>query len=139
MIGDFPFEIDISGFYRDEVFFKKVVIKEDEVSTVNNNNNIIWNGFDIIEKEKTTNKTNKIVQEIIDQSMENRVLSIYTAFLALEPGMNPDSLKGEENDEDVNTDVVYSRNKQINITSYPNPFSDYTTIDLSSLSSSEIK
>ncbi len=139
MTGDFPFEIEITGFYRDDPFFKKIVIEEDEVSIVSNNNNVVWNGFDIIDKEKTSNKTNKLIQEIIDQSMDNRVLSQYTAFLALEPGMDIDSLKGEEDDEDVNTDVVYNRNKQINITTYPNPFSEFTTLDLRSLSLSELK
>jgi len=47
-----------------------------------------WEG--ILKSLESQNKTNDIVAEIINISMNNRILSLYTAFLALEPNFIPD-------------------------------------------------
>lgn len=55
-----------------------------------------WAGCYIEAMEQNWNWDNEHIQDIIQMSLDNRVLSMYTAFLALEPGMpyqpeNPDN------------------------------------------------
>lgn len=55
-----------------------------------------WAGCYIEAMEQNWNWDNEHIREIIQMSLDNRVLSMYTAFLALEPGMpyqpeNPDN------------------------------------------------
>lgn len=78
---------------------------------------------------------NREIKELIDLSMEERVLCKYTAFLALEPWMK-DSIFGEPEEEgEINTDI--NNNSQntalIEISSYPNPASLSCNIKISYL------
>ncbi|MBL7778877.1 MAG: T9SS type A sorting domain-containing protein [Chitinophagales bacterium] len=70
--------------------------------------------------------TNSQKQEVRDTSRAYRVLSRYTAFLALEPS---DTVSGcdtciDENSTGNNTTALYDFNAEQSIQVYPNPFSD---------------
>lgn len=94
----------------------------------------IWAGTYISELEKGA-QTNSQRKEIVDTSMANRVLSLYTAFLALEPN---DTLAACENCEDdsgnngnVSTPVVSVDSSTVELLASPNPFSASVTISIS--------
>jgi hypothetical protein len=72
--------------------------------------------------------TNQTISQIIYQSMKYRVLSDYTAFLALEPAIGP--LPSEETTgggTDINENNV---TKDIEVSIYPNPFVNSTLISI---------
>ena len=81
--GDFPFEIEASGVINETFFGENISIPVSDVAEGNNIDAIIWAGNHIhqLEKEPYSNETNS---EIVEWSLANRVLSFFTAFLALE-------------------------------------------------------
>ena len=77
------------------------------------------------------------IRWIIEESMDNRILTPYTAFLALEPGMKIEDFLDpgtDPNDLDGNPwtsgidDEQLSEDVQLNLIIYPNPFQDQTSI-----------
>lgn len=127
-IGEFPFEINLSGIYNDEAFSVKKTINEQEAKSADSAVSKCWSGrfIGVLEKQSGNTET---IHEIIKHSMEHRILSKYTAFLALEPGMEVDFDEEQEDDEflidieDVDIEVEH-----INLKAYPNPFVDKLTI-----------
>lgn len=81
--GSFPFEIEASGVINESFFGENIRIPASDVATGNKIDAIIWAGNHIhqLEKEPYSNETNS---EIVEWSLANRVLSFFTAFLALE-------------------------------------------------------
>jgi len=83
--GDFPYEIELSGVINEQFFGENLSIpKSDAIASSDADiDEVIWAGNYIQSLEKET-RTNATVNEIIKWSLEHRVLSFYTAFLALE-------------------------------------------------------
>ncbi|MFC2136886.1 T9SS type A sorting domain-containing protein [Bacteroidota bacterium] len=85
--GSFPFEVEISALTTNGVFYST---KSYRITSVNINDRAleqIWGGNYLNELEHSDyNYTT--TQEIINTSIHYHVLSCYTAFLALEPGMS---------------------------------------------------
>ncbi len=81
--GTFPFEIEASGVVNETFFGENISIPASDVAEGNTIDAIIWAGNHIkqLEKEPYSNETNS---EIVEWSLANRVLSFFTAFLALE-------------------------------------------------------
>ncbi len=81
--GTFPFEIEASGVINEIFFGENISIPASDVAIGNEIDAIIWAGNHIhqLEKEPYSNETNS---EIVEWSLANRVLSFFTAFLALE-------------------------------------------------------
>ncbi len=81
--GTFPFEIEASGVINETFFGENISIPVSNVAIGNKIDAIIWAGNHIhqLEKEPYSNETNS---EIVEWSLANRVLSFFTAFLALE-------------------------------------------------------
>ena len=128
--GSFPFNIEVSGMYEETAFSNEYKIEESVVSEVDSLSEEIWVGNYIHDLESQI-QTNDVINEIIDYSINERVLSIYSAFLCLEPSrggdicydcMDESSLVGiqELNSESVNDSLV----------AYPNPFNSTTKIKL---------
>lgn len=94
----------------------------------------MWAGNFINALERESNYY-QYSREIADTSLANRVLSLYTAFLALEPN---DTLAACENCEDESggggngaTAVVDPDSSSIVLSASPNPFSNSVTITIS--------
>ncbi|MBN1407372.1 MAG: T9SS type A sorting domain-containing protein [Calditrichaceae bacterium] len=128
--GSFPFNIEVSGMYEETVFSNEYKIEESAVSEVDSLSEEIWVGNYIHDLESQV-QTNDVINEIIDYSIKERILSIYSAFLCLEPSrggeicydcMDESSLVGiqESNIESVNDSLI----------AYPNPFNSTTKIKL---------
>jgi len=81
--GDFPFQIEASGVVNGDFFGGKLEMPLSAVEEGTAIHRTIWAGNYIQELEQE-NRTNSVVKEIIEWSLANRVLSFFTAFLALE-------------------------------------------------------
>jgi hypothetical protein len=120
--GEFPMEVDISGFIGKIPFGTSISINDDDFVNENYNNPQIWTACKIKQLEGIHPQSNEVVTDIVDLSFDERVLSLYTAFLALEPSMT------DPNDDDPNTDVEDDQYLAFDITTSPNPFVEKTTI-----------
>lgn len=117
--------------YQGQPFSYAMEVPEDDVYDADALNRTIWSGAYIqsLEKEPVSNA---LINEIIDVSMDERVLSLYTAFLALEPSdtvstcwncLDESKLVGTEPGAELPTDTLA-------IEAYPNPFQDQVTIEV---------
>lgn len=139
--GTFPFEINFSGEYNKEIFSKKIEITDTQAE----NDSIvqkIWAGAFIKNMEKNYS-TNDIVGEIIQESIKNRILSLYTSFLCLEDTSRwcltclPDPSKN--NDLIFTTDANDFGKISDTISVYPNPFRDNVSIEIQLTESSDLQ
>lgn len=129
--GTFPMAIEVSGVYQDEIFSRKFEVHEQEISQVDSIASEIWTGRYIQSLEEQP-QTNDIVNEIVKTSITERILSLYTAFLCLEPARGGQVcydcmdesgvIAGVEMTEDVENDSL--------IQAYPNPFNSRTVIKI---------
>jgi hypothetical protein len=134
-VGGDDFTFRMTYLMDFEPHFKEIVVPKADIV---NNLKIpqIWIGNHLKYLEKEPNPNNKLISDIIDISMSHRVLSRYTAFLALEPWMR-DSIFGgdDENQEDHATDVVDEielMDAEFSISVNPNPARESARITLSS-------
>jgi Ca-activated chloride channel family protein len=132
--GGFPFVIEASGVFNGQAFSRRLEIASNEVHVADSLAEEIWTGNHIAGLEAQT-QSNEVVRQIIETSVAERVLSRYTAFLALEPS---DTVKAcvdckdesrlvpptaiAEREQDVLADSV--------LQAYPNPFNLATKLSL---------
>lgn len=116
--GTFPFVIEFSGLYGNKPFTKTIQIEEQESIQGDSNINKIWTGQYIKELEKS-NQTNTVVNNIIYNSIKDRVLSLYTSFLCLE---NKIYYCDNCIDETKLVKVITPAENSLSLKLYPNPF-----------------
>jgi hypothetical protein len=129
--GQFPFHIQISGEYEGEtIFYQRDVSQADAVlgdSCIKS----IWTGKRI-DQLKTQPRINSVISEMIDMSLKNRVLSEYTAFLALEPSDTVHASKNLYDEsalvsvEEIERDSLIT---DLNMNAFPNPFNTTTNLE----------
>jgi hypothetical protein len=130
--GSFPLVIEVAGNYRDTLFSRRITITSTEAIDADTVASQVWAGqyLTSLESQYTSND---IVRQIIDLSLKERVLSKYTAFLALEPN---DTLMAclTCKDETKNTAVELIDSKETPSDSllqvFPNPFNSQTTVQV---------
>lgn len=132
--GEFPFVIEASGFYRGTPFSRVLNLAENETAAADTLAEEIWIGNHIASLEAQPSPSNEMIREIIDTSVRERVLSRYTAFLALEPN---DTVKVCLDCKDETVLVpptsVFAREEtpaDSVLQAYPNPFNAATTLRL---------
>ncbi len=146
--GSFPFELEVYGTLNDSLFFMdyELVPKISESNSLQKN----WTANLIMDLEASS-YNNRAISKIVDLSIENRILSTYTSFLALEPWMNLDSLLANGNDPDgncidclvrggdpfvdapegpVSVSLEEELGKKDLLTVYPNPFEEKVNVDI---------
>lgn len=140
--GEMPFSIELAGSYNGQLF-----IEEAEVDNAINGNASLrqsWIGQWINEQEFLQSGVNSGINNIINVSMEERVLSRYTAFLALEPSQGGEVCQTCDNPENGGSGVdggdggdccvTAVDEPDVNgistLTASPNPFREQTTIQL---------
>jgi len=130
--GTFPLVIETSGIYENDAFSKQFKINDEDITQIDSLSREIWIGNYIQSLESQT-QTNDIISEIVYYSIEERILSIYSAFLCLEPSrggevcydcMDETQLVGIE-------DFIETTNEDSLFQAYPNPFNSQTTIRIS--------
>ncbi|MBU2493557.1 MAG: T9SS type A sorting domain-containing protein [Bacteroidetes bacterium] len=129
--GGFPFLVEASGIYDSQAFSLSVNVNNNDFYAGDSTVNQLWAGNHIRNLEMT-GSGNDGISEIISYSMQERVLSLYTAFLALEPGMSY-TCADCYNDDDgggIITDVEDTEEAadSMFIVAYPNPFNAQTEI-----------
>lgn len=131
--GSLPFVIEASGVFNGQAFSRRLSLPSAEVHVADSLAEEIWTGNQIAALEAQP-RSNEIVRQIIEVSVAERVLSLYTAFLALEPSdtvkvcidckdesrLVPTSVA--ERKQDVLADSV--------LQAHPNPFNLATKISL---------
>ncbi len=135
-IGEFPMTIEASGFVNNKIYTNRITVNSEDISFTNYKNHVLWNANMMRSLENKTTKTNRDILDIIDLSKGNRVLSLFTAFLALETDTLTDYNTDIDNDGDNGDDdnpslvddsyIVYDDDSYVNIR--PNPFTAGTTI-----------
>lgn len=131
--GNFPFEVDASGLYNNMPVFTNITVPEEDILNSDSLAEEIWTGNYIHDLESQP-QTNPLIGEIIDISLAERVLSRYTAFLALEPSDTVQPCTDcydetglvtgiEELNDTTHTDTL-------KLTAFPNPFNASTTIEM---------
>ncbi len=131
-IGNDPFEATISGRINSNVVMKNIQIN----SPYNFQDTLVkkmWvNSF--ITSLESQSANNQTVREIIDSSINNRVLCRYTAFLALEPNDTISACETCPDETDINSPTLVIAENVLNtytVNTQPNPFSNKITISIS--------
>lgn len=124
--GDFPFKIEISGEYNKEIILKDLEIQENEAIINDSISELIWTGQYIKDLESGL-QSNNIINEIIYNSLNSRVLSLYTSFLCIE---DTNIICLECQDESRLVGIENIAFNQDSIIICPNPFKEQLTIKL---------
>lgn len=139
--GKLPVTVRATGFYQDKPFSKEVRFTSTSEKDSTRMLRRIWNG-NYIYKLETGIITNDIIKEIIDVSRRNRVLSRYTAFLALEPWRmpkddyyfyQPDKKDGGPITTSVDNESSIVTTPMMQIKAYPNPFTSSLLLEFNEL------
>lgn len=126
--GTFSGTIQISGTYNFDLFTKK--IEFDNISETDSTLEQFWTGkqIDLLEHEPYSND---LADEIVKYSISKRVLSLYSAFLALEPNDTIKVCTSCIDESTLPTEVKeqpVSYGDTLKIQAYPNPFNSQTRI-----------
>jgi Ca-activated chloride channel family protein len=131
--GSFPLIIEVAGNYRDTLFSRRITVPSTDVVDADTVASQVWAGQYLLSLE-SQNGTNDIIGQIVDLSLQERVLSKYTAFLALEPNDTINVCVTCRGDEWQNTAVETIKTKEIHSDSlmqvFPNPFNSHTTLQV---------
>lgn len=126
--GNPPFSIELAAFSEDQLYFNTfspTIIQGD--SSVANT----WYGFRIRELESRTD--NQSITELINLSLEYRILSLYTAFLCLEPSLGGEpcpTCADRSNEGGIVGTTEAGQDTLVRATFAPNPFSESVAINL---------
>ncbi len=138
-IGTLPFKIEFNGIYDGTPFSNSEEVLEENAIIADSISDVILAGkfINTLEGEYDyyySNLTNQEIYEVIDLSISKKVLTKYTAFLCLEPGMEIDIIGDPSFSDDDGGMVDIEEEDEINsdtlFTSYPNPFNNQTTIKI---------
>lgn len=128
--GEPPFLIYLTGIYRSQPFSKMITVGNDQIVPGDTLLAKMWNGRFIQELE-SGNQTTSISQQILFESLNNRILSYYTAFLCLEPS-DTTPVCTSCKDESLLTgfgDLQEMDSSGI-LKLYPNPFTEKINMDI---------
>lgn len=138
--GNLPFQLEVTVISKSNVEERSINLPMNTYNLNNEKFSQIHAGLKVMDLDSRSALSNIQINNIIEISKQNRVLSKYTAFLALEPGMQipctncVDETKtgGNVADNDIVADSV-------KVIIFPNPFSDRVTIDISGHNINESK
>lgn len=148
--GTLPFVAELAGMYNGQPVIVRKEISAAQVLYSDSLLTKMWTGNYITSLENSWSYDNQIISQIVETSLANRVLSVYTAFLALEPGMeyrveDPGNPNSTANGTKIFTeDGIYTLNdvrqdnnhatgieeNAIQTTISPNPFHNHTRITI---------
>jgi vault protein inter-alpha-trypsin-like protein/flagellar hook capping protein FlgD len=126
--GSLPFIIQASGVYQSQPFSQQFTIQDNEISATDSLSEEMWIGNYISSLEAQT-QTNNIISEIINNSISERVISLYTAFLCLDPERGGEICYDclDETQLVAINDLTDAQNDSL-LQANPNPFNNQTSI-----------
>jgi len=128
--GTGDFNIVFSGQLENGQYVQlDTIVLESEIAQYDSITQSIWAG-QYIRDLYTYTQSNSLIQQIIQISRDERVLSDYTAFLALEPGVGP--LLDEEGNIITATEEYQTeqQDSMLVMNIYPNPANDYCNLSI---------
>lgn len=132
-MGEFPLQLEVSGVYNSEVFTQTISVDESDIFIGDNTNENLWAG-NYISSLETGYEGNEEINNIINLSLENRILSLYTSFIALEPGDSSEFCYDCPDESDliisVDDEESIEAADSLFIQAYPNPFNPTTTLNV---------
>lgn len=136
-LGNFPFVVEIAGELEEQVFFDGVSIPEVAIETGDIETQLAWSGERIKKLEQETNTAgyypdNRLIYDIIEESIQRRILSLYTAFLALEPSQGgvPCDACLDESESILVATAEAQLDSLFNVEILPNPFRERVHINV---------
>ncbi|MFZ4544638.1 MAG: T9SS type A sorting domain-containing protein [Saprospiraceae bacterium] len=132
--GALPMRLEATVISKGQILSNSIVLNSNPKNGSIEKFTQIHAGLKVIDMESRSPLSNIQINNIIDISKKNRVMSRYTSFLALEPGMqapcttcvNETKTGGSTAADDIDKDSI-----TVNI--FPNPFRDQITIEISGL------
>ncbi len=127
-VGEFPFIIKSSGVFDSQPFTETRIIQDQNFLKGEEQIKKMWASNKISALEKGT-QSNSIINEIIEISRANRVLSKYTAFLSLEDDSSfcKDCYRDDGKPTGVEDDETEIPT-EFSVQAYPNPFNSQVQI-----------
>lgn len=127
--GGYPFTLEVTAKFKDSIISNTYYVYNDTIEKDDNIYKQCQAMGKIIYLESLVASNIEHLLTIVETSLESRVLSRQTAFLALEPGMQAPCMDCE--DESINTVNVEDHNIDKGIfMSAPNPFSNVVKLTL---------
>lgn len=130
--GQFPFHIELAGEYQNNFFGNMISLDETQLIQSGPQLREAWTGQFIKQLEKS-GSDNATISTIINRSIEDRVLSLYTALIALEPSQGGEiclECIDEGGEEIVSTEAILGNDSLLILNAFPNPFKEKVTIHL---------
>lgn len=128
-IGSFPLYIDITGFYNGKLYSKKIVMNDTDFIPADSNLNKVW-ANQLLSQFSNSYYTRN--DQAIELSLQNRILTYWTAFLALEKGQKLcDTCIGWNGGSVIATEIDAKKTVPTSyeiMQAYPNPFNPSTTL-----------
>ena len=123
--GSFPLYVEMAGSLNGDVFYHEQFIPESDIVPGDSLCEEMWYGRKLQELESSS-ISNNVILNIVLNSLEQRVLSRYTAFLCLEDSSQIcEDCVDESQFTDTDTPGISTDSL---ITAYPNPFSESVLI-----------
>jgi len=126
-IGQAPFTLNLTGIYNDEPFNQMIEVGQDQIIQGDSLLRKTWYGQHI-QKLENEGEDNELINKILDESIANRTLSKYTAFLCLEPS-DTVAVCLTCDDESRLTWIdnkIFSESDSLQL--YPNPCTDFVNL-----------
>ncbi|MBL7818122.1 MAG: T9SS type A sorting domain-containing protein [Saprospiraceae bacterium] len=128
--GSFPFTVDITTTNAVNQLVTGRLSLPANPTAVNDSSNRQLHGANKIQVLESTPTNNTLINKIIQESKAHRILSRYTAFIALEPNLQTPCDTCKDETGGVRTSVVDAKSDSVKITVYPNPFRESVTISI---------
>lgn len=127
MIGEFPIELDMKALNNGELLSEKIVITENNM-TLNSMAPSTWSAEFLLANENETDAQTQA--EVLDMSIEERLLCSQTVFLCLEADTSAISSANQDEEGEVFVSTDDLNAEEVSITAYPNPFINELKISL---------
>ena len=128
--GTVPFIVEASGIFKSEIFTQNFEIDETGIFATDSISRSIWAGQYIRNLERA-DQSNEVVAQLIDVSVNERILSYYTAFICLEPSMGGQvcfDCMDESEMSDITDEMETAVDDSTFLVALPNPFNAETII-----------
>ena len=129
-LGSAPFNLAVGGASADQIILSNVEVPESEIETIDALSRKIWYGK-FIQTLEAEQQSTIIVNNILFNSLNHRVLSRYTAFLCLEEDSYYCDDCTDETQLNTSTEELSNSDSLVNV--YPNPFETQTTIQIKAM------
>ena len=127
--GEYPFTLDFDYVIDGQLFSESILIPEEGTLSLDNKAEDVWLAQLLLENEFSGDPIVK--QQVIETSIENRLLSYPTIYLCLEPDTTAISSNNSSNE----TEVFVKTEEEIiasELSVYPNPFATEINLEMPS-------